>query len=110
VIAGLLAGQGAEQVAAAYKIPVGTVRSWKAKANAVDGVATQKKEEIGVLLLEYLAVALSTLKTQAAFFADETWLREQDASSVAVLHGVLTDKAVRLLEALAPGADAREPG
>ncbi len=105
VLAALLAGQGAEKVAQQYQIPVGTVRGWKAKAKADDGVVTQKKEEIGKLLLEYLAVSLATLKKQAEFFADETWLRKQEASSVAVLHGVLADKAIRLLEALAPGAD-----
>ncbi len=110
VLAALLTGQGAEKVAQQYQIPVGTVRGWKAKAKADDGVITQKKEKIGELILEYLTVSLSTLKKQAEFFADETWLRKQDASSVAVLHGVLADKAVRLLEALAPGADAGESG
>ncbi len=69
-----------------------------------------KKKEIGELILGYLAVSLSTLKKQAAFFADEKWLRKQDASSVAVLHGVLADKVIRLLEALAPGADAGSSG
>ncbi len=108
VLAALLAGQGAEKIAQQYLIPVGTVRGWKAKAKADDGVVTQKKEEIGELLLGYLAVSLATLTKQAEFFADETWLRKQDASSVAVLHGVLADKAVRLLEALAPGPDAGE--
>ncbi len=106
VLAALLTGQGAEKVAQQYQVPVGTVRGWKAKAKADNGVITQKKEKIGELILEYLTVSLSTLKKQAEFFADETWLRKQDASSVAVLHGVLADKAVRLLEALAPGADA----
>ena len=110
VLAALLTGQGAEKVAQQYQVPVGTVRGWKAKAKADDGVITQKKEKIGELILEYLTVSLSTLKKQAEFFADETWLRKQDASSVAVLHGVLADKAVRLLEALAPGANAGEPG
>ncbi len=110
VIAALLAGQGAEKVARQYQIPVGTVRSWKAKAKEPSGVATLKKKEIGDLLLDYLAVTLSTLAKQAELFADETWLREQDASSVAVLHGVLADKAVRLLEALAPGVDTGASG
>ncbi len=110
VLATLLTGQGAEKVAQQYQIPVGTVRGWKAKAKADDGVVTQKRDEIGKLLLEYLAVSLSTLKKQAAFFADEKWLREQDASSVAVLHGVLADKVVRLLEALAPATEAGSSG
>ncbi len=70
----------------------------------------RKKKKKGVLLLAYLAVTLETLSRQAAFFADEGWLRVQDASTVAVLCGVLADKAVRLLEALAPGADAAGAG
>jgi len=110
VLAALLTGQGAEKVAEQYKIPVGTAKSWKAKAKGPGGVATLKKEEIGELLLGYLAVSLATLKKQAEFFADETWLRKQEASSVAVLHGVLADKTIRLLEALAPGADAESSG
>lgn len=81
VIAARLAGQRAEKVARAYQIPVRTVRSWKAKATADDGVATQRKEEIGALLMEYLAVLLRTLRKQTELFADEDWLREQDASS-----------------------------
>ena len=108
VLVALLTGQGAEKVAQDYQIPVGTVKAWKAKAKGPGGVATQKKEEIGQLLLGYLAVSLATLTKQAEVFADETWLKKQDASSVAVLHGVLADKAVRLLEALAPGPDAGE--
>ena len=108
VIAALLTGQGAESVAQEYQIPVGTVKAWKAKAKGPGGVATLKKEKIGTLLLEYLAVSLSTLKKQAEVFADETWLKKQDASSVAVLHGVLADKTVRLLEALVPGPDPGE--
>ncbi len=47
VLAALLTGQGAEKVAQQYKIPVGTVRSWKAKAKQPDGVATQKKKRSG---------------------------------------------------------------
>ena len=50
--------------------------------------------------MEYLKGSLHTLQEQARFFADAEWLRKQDAADVAVLHGVLTDKVVRLLEAL----------
>ncbi len=44
VLAALLTSQGAEKVAQQYQIPVGTVRGWKAKAKADDGVVTQKKK------------------------------------------------------------------
>jgi hypothetical protein len=46
------------------------------------------------------------LQIQAEAFSDKQWLAKQDASDVAVLHGVMTDKAVRLLEAMSAGDDS----
>ena len=103
VMAALLAGQGIQEVAKQYKIPEGTIKAWKSRqkdASQVAAVAAGKKEEIGELLLAYLRTNLSTLQQQQIVFADADWLRKQDAGEVAVLHGVLTDKAIRLLEAL----------
>src|SRR5262249_14728366 len=65
---------------------------------APDG--TTKKEEIGRLLIEYLRTNLETLSLQSMMFRDPTWLAKQSAEGVAVLHGVLTDKTTRLLQAL----------
>jgi transposase-like protein len=101
----LLEGQSVSAVAKQYKIPKGTISDWKKKAisYAADGVAsepTQKRGEIGDLLLDYLRTMLCTLKVQAEHFGDKDWLREQGANELAVLHGVSTDKAIRLLEAL----------
>jgi hypothetical protein len=59
---------------------------------------TQKKE-IGDLLLAYLRSNLEALQAQAVMFSNEQWLAKQNAADVAVLHGVMTDKAIRLLEA-----------
>lgn len=103
VMAALLAGQSVSKVADEYNIPPGTVRSWKsrqANGETVAVVATEKREEVGELLLAYLYANLRALKAQTAVFSDPAWLAKQDAGEVAVLHGVMTDKAVRLLEAL----------
>lgn len=108
VMAALLTGQSVSQVAAEYRIPAGTVKAWKAGMTAGlagDRVAsasepTTKKSQIGELLVDYLAANLAALKAQVEVFRDPTWLRQQTASDAAVLHGVMTDKAVRLLEAL----------
>jgi len=102
-MAALLAGQGIQEVAKQYKIPEGTIKAWRARAkdaSQVAAVAAGKKEEIGELLLEYLRTNLRTLKAQTIVFSDPLWLAKQDAGEVAVLHGVMTDKAIRLLEAL----------
>lgn len=107
-IAALLAGQAPALVSATFGIPIGTLKSWKSRLKNGDGVATvatEKRERIGDLLLDYLVTTLETLKAQQAVFADVDWLKKQSASEAAVLHGVLIDKAVRLLEGLADTAD-----
>ena len=109
VMAALLVGQSVSEVASEYNIPPATIRSWKSRqgnGNAVATVATQKKEEVGDLLLGYLQASLLALRLQAEHFGDKSWLTAQDASSLAVLHGVQVDKAIRLLEAL---TNADEP-
>ena len=99
VMAALLAGQSVNSVAKEYKLPVGTVKSWKSRGVA-EKATVKKADRIGELLLEYLEENLTTLKEQARIFRTETWLMKQNASDVAVLHGVLTDKSIRLLEAM----------
>ena len=104
VMAALLEGQSVSSVAREYNIPKGTVSGWKRQAEQASlrgsaTVATQK-EELGDLLLGYLRANLTALQAQAQLFADPDWLEKQGASELAVLHGVATDKAVRLLEAM----------
>lgn len=109
VMSALLTGQSVSSVATDYNIPVGTVKSWKSrqlKGGQVATVATEKREQVGELLLGYLEENLKTLKVQAKIFRDENWLKKQHASDAAVLHGVLTDKAVRLLEAMSSVSDS----
>jgi len=105
-IAALLAGQSISEVAREYSLPVGTVKGWSAnKGTAMDRVEPEKRAQIGALLLDYLAANLIALKAQADVFADKTWLAKQPANELAILHGVATDKAVRLLEALTAGEE-----
>lgn len=105
VMAALLVGQSISQVAKAYSIPRGTVGRWSAE---LEIERNRKKAEIGELLVEYLKEGLTTLREQVKVFRDETWLKEQSASELAVLHGVIADKQIRLLEALADEDPADE--
>ncbi len=104
VMSALLTGQSTFAVATEYRIPEGTVKAWKSKqlnGDSVATVVTEKKERIGELLISYVATSLETLQIQVKTFADKDWLQKQTASEVAVLHGVIADKTIRLLEALA---------
>lgn len=111
VMAALLAGQGALEVAREYKLPHQTVYEWKKEQDS--GKLGTKKARIGALLMDYLETNLETLRIQSRFFQREDWLAQQEASQAAVLHGVIADKSIRLLEALQPdngdSGEAPEP-
>jgi len=103
VLAALLAGQDIETVAKHYKLPIGTVKGWKSKQRGEQPISTTpaQKADVGELLLDYLREGLATLKLQqTTLFRNDAWLMKQGASEMAVLHGVIADKCVRLLEAM----------
>lgn len=106
VMAALLTGQSVSQIARDYNLPPGTVSSWKHRRGALQDVAestrndASQKSEIGELVLTYLKANLQSLAEQTRVFSDPQWLNKQPASELAVLHGVMTDKAIRLIEAL----------
>lgn len=107
VLAALLAGQSANEVAKQYQIPVGTVMSWRSRQGNTHlaTIATEKQDQIGELLFDYLIENIRTLRVQVEHFRSPEWLAKQPASEAAVLHGVLTDKSIRLLEALQAGRE-----
>lgn len=111
VMAALLAGQSISEAAGQYGVPIGTVKGW---SRGTDRPRVQldasTKNEIGELLLAYVRKALTTLTAQLEVFADGVWLRKQGASDLAVLHGVGTDKVIRLLEAMGtPDDESAKP-
>lgn len=106
VMAALLDGQSVSSVAKEYKIPKGTVSSWKKDAwetyvgGGVEKKPTQKRNRIGKLIMDGLEAKLLAIKAMADVFAEKDWVRKQPASEIAVLFGVVSDKAFRVLEAL----------
>lgn len=109
VMAALLTGQSVAEVAAEYAIPEGTVKTWRRQLRAENILdQPEKKDEIGELLIDYLRENLITLAAQSIHARDPDWLKKQPASELAVLHGVIADKTVRLLAALEP-VDSPQP-
>ncbi len=104
VMAALLAGQAITAVAKEYQLPRSTVGKWRKQlAERVHVDVEQKNAKTGAtlddLLQVYVETNLVTLRAQSEFFRDERWLRQQSASELAVLHGVIADKTIRILEA-----------
>ena len=110
-MAALLTGQSAATVARTYNIPKGTVDGWKngQKNTPLVTLPSTKKQEIGDLLLEYIRLSLQSLQAQVQHFGNAAWLNSQPAGELAILHGVLMDKAIRLLEAIANARTDDQP-
>jgi DNA-binding IclR family transcriptional regulator len=108
VIAALLSGQGVNEIARNYNLPKATVSRLKntLTSDQLEQVGTEKKERIGELIAGYLTTALTTLQVQAVHARDKAWLEKQSAENLAVLHGVIADKSIRILEAIEPADEA----
>src|SRR3954471_4679436 len=99
VLAALLTGQRVGEVAEKYKLPQTTVSEWnkQAKALLTNAIRSEKAPlDVDAGLSKYLEAALAAITVQVEHSTDRAWLREQDASSFAVLHGVMVDKIIRL--------------
>jgi hypothetical protein len=95
-------------VASKYGVSPSTVRSWKARdlpvvLESLQHLATQKRDRIAVLALEYLEANLNALTSQAYVASNPNYINRQPAGELAILHGVLADKSIRLIDALHRG-------
>lgn len=105
VIADIVLGTTSlKAIAKKHDIPYGTIRTWSSRLNKnVSLIETEKKQDIGDLLLQVLQLNLNAQMAQMEVFANVEWLEKQSANELAILHGVLNDKAVRLIEAFKNG-------
>lgn len=100
-MAALLAGQGVNEVAKEYSLAKAVVSRWKSSLTGeeLERIGTKKGERIETLLFEYLTTTLQTLKNQSEIVGEREYVTKQPAGELAVLHGVMADKSIRLLEA-----------
>jgi len=94
----VLLGPGA--TAAKYGIPRSTLSEWQKTFDIVHNPAV-KKGRVLELAVTYLEANLQALTAQAYVTSDPAYIERQSAKGLAILHGVMADKSVRLLEAIA---------
>lgn len=109
VIAKILLGHSVSQIAKDHNIPLGTVSGWKTRAiqsaNNADLVEQKKENDediklrIGSKLLIYLEANIDAAIAQLKIFSDPNWIQQQSAHEMAILHGVMSDKSVRMIQA-----------
>ena len=108
-LAALLEGQGVADVARKYKIPESTVRDIRKKITSEEfaEVRAKKQAALAELIEGHLYASLKAATELASQASNADWRNKQDADKLGVLYGILTDKAVRILEAAesAPAED-----
>lgn len=111
VQAALLAGEAPADVAARFGLDKGTISRWKAQIPPaqLQQVATKKETDLEGLLVGYLTANFHALTAQATVATDEDYLRKYPPQQLAVLHGVMADKAARIA-AILTGAAGRNEG
>jgi transposase-like protein len=100
-LAALLEGQAVSEVAKKYKLPKATVSDIKRSIDSeeFEQVRTKKQEALAELIEGHLHASLKAATELASQASDANWRFKQDADKLGVLYGILTDKAVRILEA-----------
>jgi Helix-turn-helix domain len=89
VVATVLAGTSIAAAARQFGLAKQTVSAW-VQAGDVPLVRTEKT--LTDLILEYLQTGFRAMIVQAQVYADEHYCRTQNASDLAIAHGVLGDK------------------
>jgi len=108
-MASLLAGQSLNEAAKVHEVPRSTLVRWRKEARrrlaeGLEDASEVEPDEIGLLLVRYLAVGLRASTAIASYFEDEEWAkRAENASELAVAFGVFSDKTFKLAEALEGG-------
>jgi transposase-like protein len=101
-IASLLTGDTVSEVATKHGLDKSVVSRWKARIpkGELQRVATKKGEQIDCKIFECAKSNLESLTAQAKTTGDPEWIRQQSAKDLALLHGVMFDKSLRILDAV----------
>lgn len=102
VLAAIAAGTSVLAVSRQFKVSPSTIRMWRGAAGITPVVSAEKKQDLGVLIAEYLDAGLQALAAQARLVSDPVWIAKQDADKLAILHGVIADKLARILTSIEP--------
>jgi transposase-like protein len=103
VLAALLLGSGVMEISRELDLPESSVRNYKRTLTSeqLAEVNARKGQRLDDLVFDYLQENLTTLRAQSKLLRDESYVTQQPAGEMATLHGVMADKTVRLLEAVA---------
>jgi len=90
-VAAVLAGMTLAHAALQFNVDKSVLSRWVSAAE-LQPVATVKRPDLQDLIAHYLELGFRAMIAQAEVFGDPTYCRSQNASDLAIAHGVLGDK------------------
>jgi len=106
VVAEILTGDSIRSVAKRYGIPYTTVEGWWKEDRPIGVANTRTRERIVDEIYDTAFDILEGVRASARLLADESWARQYEPASLAVLVSALPDRGVRMLAGLQPSANA----
>jgi hypothetical protein len=106
VMAALMLGQSAEQVAIRFGLPVTDVRRWEAAYDISNPL--KRRDSLSEMLLVFVEQELASLMAISIATSDEDWIKDQNAADIAILHGAKQDRLMKILEAYSRAQTSRQ--
>ena len=103
ILADLAMGTPIKTVVRKYKVPEGTIRYWRNTTDVAPALKPEKRDDLGLLVYEYLTTGLQALIAQARVVATPEYIQAQPADALYLLHGTLADKLIALFGAIERG-------
>ena len=99
--ANLILGGSISEVSQYFNIPESTVRNYfrQLTPDEIAKLNAKKESQIGSLMTEYLQETLKSLVDLASQVRNPEYIHCQKAQDIAILFGVMSDKAFKLIEA-----------
>lgn len=111
VIAAILAGETQQRIAEMFDIDQSTVSRWKSNIREeLAKMSQEQRDQIEINIFITIIKTQHAIQAQLNVFSDPQWLKRQTAAELGILHGILHDKSIRLLEAIAPAEPGNAPG
>lgn len=106
VLAALVVGQPAIEIAHRFGLPPATVRKWKEDFDLSDPV--KRRDTFSEMMLVFVEQEIANLISISIATSDEDWIKEQKASEIAQLVAVKQDRLMEIFRAFGKVQEQRQ--
>jgi hypothetical protein len=106
VLASLVLGMPAAQVALQFGLPTASVKRWQEAYDISNPV--KRRDHLSEMLLIFLEQEIASLMTISIATQDENWIKEQSATDLATFTSMKQDRLMQILQAFGKAQAARQ--